>query len=464
MDAADNINRQKHKTYVGTWLIQLMILAMITYSLINESTMVMTMAAVFTLIYVFVSNASNNMLLLMSITIFENAFKINGILVWIFIIIIMLGKHMIINKKINKVKKGSAFCFIILLLIEAILDALNTGINGETLAGILLVLFFFFLFTSQFQVDLEVKRIILHFGTAYICAMIFLLKQYGGFQEFMTSFVSLSQGSIDYYRFGHSYGETVGGAMAIPIYSLLILSMSLYDLSCEKKKYKLLESFYMVIINIFAFIFGALTVSRSFYLGLIVIVAMFLLARTGSDERLARRKKVLIFCLAVTACIFVKEFQEYILQVINNLFARVVSDTSGGTGERTTIWLAALSYLFNNPIALFFGGGATGYVLVGEKIGEIFSAGMHNLFLDIAMSWGIVGTLCVGVIAGRMVNTKKIVFILKRNTIACIPFVVLFVFSFTAMRTNSMKTYVFFYITIMLMLRWYKNNLEVTNK
>ena len=123
---------------------------------------------------------------------------------------------MIMSRKIKNVNNHHVICLIILLGIECVMDMLNTGINGETLAGILLVLLFFLLFTSQFQIDIEAKRIVLHFGTAYICAMIFLLKQYGGLQAFMTRFASLSQGAIDYYRFGHSYGETVDWAATSP--------------------------------------------------------------------------------------------------------------------------------------------------------------------------------------------------------------------------------------------------------
>lgn len=438
------VDIQMREINTRSWLVQVVIVALITISLINGSNTLLITASVIAIVYTCVADYSSCILLLLSVTIFENSFKLSGVLVWIFLLLVMMSRQLLTKKKIYTSAFNAAM-FVILAGIEILDDVYNVGLNGQTLSGVVLVLFAFLLFTGQFKTRIKSEEIVVFFGTSFIFAMMYLLIQYGGLSSFISMFSSLSNGLTDSYRFGIQFGGTVGGAMAIPIYALLILAFSVDGL-LQSENSKILKLF-IVLIDIVAFVFGALTVSRSFYLGLIILVALYLVSKT-EGSRNASRKIGAIVVVAFLAAFFVIRYQDIIYQVIHNLFSRVSTDTTGGTGGRTEIWEECLTYLGNHPLALLFGNGANGYPIVGEHLNKEFAAGSHNLYIDILMSWGVIGACSVLGIIGETLRPKELLYAMKQKTVCTIPFFVLAFFAMTALRSNSMKTYIYFFITL----------------
>ena len=135
-------------------------------------------------------------------------------------------------------------------------------------------------------------------------------------------------------------------------------------------------------------------------------------------------------------------------QTLNNLFSRI--DAGGGTGERADIWLSCFDYLLENPVGFLFGFGSNGYPIIGEKYGLLFSAGSHNLYIDILMSWGIIGCMCVLIILHQLRPREGFSVAIQKNMIAFLPLLVLLFFCLTAMRSNSMKTVIYFFCCFVL--------------
>lgn len=435
---------QMREFRLKSWLVQTLVVALVTINLISGSNVTIVIASVLAISYTCIADYSSCLLLLMSITIFENSFKLSGVLVWIFLLLVLIARLFITEKKLYA-SPAIAALFIVLISLETIGDIYNVGINGQTLSGIVLVLFSFLLFSGQYNVRISSEEIVIFFGTSYAFAMVYLLTQYGGLGSFIRLFSSLSNGLTDSYRFGIKYGGTVGGAMAIPIYSLLILAFSVNCLLQGKTK----KTTKLVIIafDIVAFVFGALTVSRSFFLGLIILVALYLISKTEGKGN-ATKKILAITVVAGIACFFVVRYQGVITQVIDNLFNRVTTDNTGGTGGRTEIWGECLTYLCNHPLHLLLGNGTNGYPIVGQLMNKEFSAGSHNLYIDIIMSWGVIGAICVLGIVLTTTRPSEIVYCIKKNTVCVIPFIVLAFFAMTALRSNSMKTHVYFFMTL----------------
>lgn len=439
------------------WFItQNAIIALITYSLMTGSSVLMNVAVIFSAIYIFFADYTYSFLFLLAITVFENAFKFNGILAWFFLVVIVLVKYIMSTQfKIKKKSTVGVIAFILLLLIELLDDTLNYGINGQMLTTIALILYFAFLFSDQVIMQLDERNIVLSLGTSFFFAIIYLLNQYGGLTSFISKFMTSSYA----YRFGHSYGDTIGGAMGIPIYSLLIISFSVIILLKNKSNTSMISNLYILFLNAISIVFGALTISRSFYVGLAIIVVLFFMGK--SEERANWKKILFILVGAIVAITVFRMFSAVINQTFDNLFMRIDMDAErGGTGIRTQIWQSAFEYLFEHPIGILFGFGSNGYQLIGQNSNMLFSAGTHNLFIDIIMSWGVVGSICVlALITDHL--PIAIGFKCARNWLPIIlPIITLIIFCLTAMRTNSIKTFIYLFACISIIKRYDIEELE----
>ena len=86
------------------WFItQNVIIALITYSLMTGGSVLMNVAAVFSAIYMFFADYTCSFLFLLAVTVFENAFKFDGILAWFFLVVIVLIKYIMSTQ--FKIKK-----------------------------------------------------------------------------------------------------------------------------------------------------------------------------------------------------------------------------------------------------------------------------------------------------------------------------------------------------------------------
>lgn len=131
-----------------SWLVQTLVVALVTINLISGSNVTIVIASVLAISYTCIADYSSCLLLLMSITIFENSFKLSGVLVWIFLLLVLIARLFITEKKLYA-SPAIAALFIVLISLETIGDIYNVGINGQTLSGIVLVLFSFLLFQDS---------------------------------------------------------------------------------------------------------------------------------------------------------------------------------------------------------------------------------------------------------------------------------------------------------------------------
>ena len=439
-----NISKLNKNTIWTPWIFACTVYFLVVISLINNNNLCMNLAVVLSIGYVLIFDISSDILLLLGLTIFENAMKFNGILAWFFIILTIIVKYLVVNKGKIKSKRSTAlYVSWILAFIVFVTDALSYGIKGQMLTTVALILFWGLITCADFEWTITSERIVLFLGSSFSFAMYYLIREYGGIGNFLNSFMS----STYAYRFGHEFGETIGGSMAIPIYALMILSFSLCAILGETMHKNMVKLIAMMIICVIAFVAGALTISRSFYAGLIIIITIFLLSKT-KNTRSRNAKMLLIIITAVISLVVVNNYYDVVIQTVNDLFSRV--SVGGGTGGRTDIWKSCFSYLINHPVGLILGYGSNGYPIIGLKSGELFSAGAHNFYIDLLMSWGIVGSLCVLYICRQYRPVKGCIRAFMKNKIIFIPFIVLLFFCTTAMRTNSMKTVVYFFVSMLL--------------
>lgn len=179
-------------------------------------------------------------------------------------------------------------------------------------------------------------------------------------------------------------------------------------------------------------------------MGLILIFATFIVGRSKREGSF-RKKIILIVVIVLVGAIALNLYEDIINQSFNNLFSRITNDQTGGSGGRTQIWASCISYLFSNPIGLITGYGSNGYPIIGLTQGYLFSAGAHNLYLDIIMSWGLVGFICVILISSQYRPVNGFSHIIRNKTLAALPLLTLLFFCTTAMRTNSMKTVIYYF-------------------
>ena len=89
--------------------------------------------------------------------------------------------------------------------------------------------------------------------------------------------------------------------------------------------------------------------------------------------------------------------------------------------------------------------GASNYTVIGAKAGEYFDAGAHNLFIDFLMSWGLVGTVILVAFLARVMkrlqNSSS-----QFSSQSLIPLITYVCFAMTALRSCSLKTWIFLLI------------------
>lgn len=433
------------------WMCAFATYVLIVISLINENNTLMVMAGSCALAFALIFDISSAVLLLLGLTVFENAVKIHDIVAWVFIMPVIMAKYFMAHRFVLDIyEKNSIYFSLVLVLVELFTDSISYGIKGRVLTTVVLILFFGMITVIDEEWNLKPQDMVLYLGTAFVLAVIYMLNQYGGLAAFKDSFMN----SAYAYRFGHSFGETVGGAMAIPIYALLILSFSIYYFLSEYKVDNKPFNLGIIVIDIFAMVFGALTISRSFFAGLAIIIAFFVMAKT--DNRKSRRMKIIVaFVGTIIAIIAFNKCYSLVIRTINNLLSRL--GAGGGTGERTDIWASCFAYLVNNPYGVLIGYGSNGYPVIGLKEDALFSAGAHNLYIDVLMSWGLIGWICVAGIAKEMLFKQCALNRASNNVFSMLPLLVLLFFGTTAMRTNSCKTVIYFFCCLHLIQGHHRN-------
>lgn len=415
-------------------IIRFVLFFSMAVALINNSAMLMNFTVIITLGYCFFASLENNFYILCGVSLFENVFKLDGNIAWFAILIIFVIKLFLRNNFYINVSALLA-CGVTLCL-ELMLD-FSIESKGQLLVNLVLVVFVFVAFSKIELLKLDALSVVWTLLASFIAVIYYLLSMYGGINEFLNSFML----STYAFRFGHSFGDTVGGAMAIPLYTTMIIACAI---TCYIKMPKLsLTQKVLLAISIFvSVLFGAMTVSRSFYLGVLIILVSLLFFKNSESKQ----GKYLIFALLFISLMFIAFSEsEFVSKIFSNLQLRLDNGVETGSGGRTDIWISCIGYLLKNPLNMIFGMGATNYIDIGVAKGELFSAGAHNLLLDFFMSWGI---------AGACLTISFLIFIFKKqknsnhvfSSQTLIPLMAYVFFAMTALRTCSLKTWMFLLI------------------
>lgn len=131
---------------------------------------------------------------------------------------------------------------------------------------------------------------------------------------------------------------------------------------------------------------GALTVSRSFILGIAAIVFWVIFSLVMERKYRIKLLYAAVFVFISIGVLFYTN-SEAIINIFNKYLQRDFFASS-----RSGVYRDCFDYLFTHPLNLLIGTGAFGYHVLGIEQNLEFKMFAHNLVLDAVMSWGIVGT------------------------------------------------------------------------
>lgn len=199
-------------------------------------------------------------------------------------------------------------------------------------------------------------------------------------------------------------------------YFLWSASISLFLLSVYQQKFKLLNLILMIY-----FLFFCIIIKTRFPMALTAITILFYLLYMAIDLR-RKAKGFSIFCFSVLGCLFLSIL--FLLTIgkdcsISRKIISLFQDFSeiANLLGRKDLWKRAIC-LINSPFHLFFGYGKEQYIYFFDQSGLLMGREIvdlcHNGFIDILVSYGILGLLPV-VLLHVVLIEKDIRLILKKN-------------------------------------------------
>lgn len=428
------------------FICQSAIHVLIIVSLLKDNAFWMTLTVGIALIYACFSDIEEIFYLIAGLSIYQFSFTINGNNAVFMLVGIFLVKMMIRNRFLLTKSTVCLWCALIILIIQCANDVWIES-KGEFLVVLVFICFFLYIISNIEVLHFDVLKFLLYYSMAVILCSIYVFNTYGGIVIYIKQFLR----DPNAYRFGIEESLAVGGAMEIPLYCLMVLSVSVIAL-IYKKNLEWWKRLSIGAVCFYVLIIGALTVSRSFLLGVGVLIFFSFIVLLRKNVYLFLQTLLVFFaCLIVFYLIFPELFEK----IIFNFFSRIEGDYGGGTG-RTWIWKECLTYLWEHPLNLFFGGGASRYLTFGSGKGFTISAGAHNLIIDVLMSWGIIGLGCflILIITSLFYLYKKYGFCLG----AYLPFLTYLAFSMTALRTTSLTTWAYLIATLLVIAKITKEN------
>lgn len=168
-------------------------------------------------------------------------------------------------------------------------------------------------------------------------------------------------------------------------------------------------------------ILGLMTGSK---MSLITLVIVSILG-IGYNLLYVKNKKKKSFYFGIFSLVIISAviFSEKLLMLFENFLARAGFDgtnldMSKLTSSRSTIAMEYIEILKDDVSVLLFGRGFEYYNVIGEQIA-------HNTYLDVILSWGLVGILWLGVILLFWMNSLRVKYGGNVRLIACLPLFVI---------------------------------------
>jgi hypothetical protein len=196
---------------------------------------------------------------------------------------------------------------------------------------------------------------------------------------------------VKYFQFGNEerFGiKSVLGSMDVPLYCILLFSLSLNDFLLIKKK-PIIYYGVNLFLALFSVIFGSITISKMFFS---VSLLFFILYYFGL---LFFREKRYVFTLglaALLALFLLILFRDRFASLLSALLARF---SSNFFTNRTSIYQDSFAFLGSRPLGFLFGFGMAGYPASGGSFFYYTYYTAHNLYLDVILGWGLFGAFIV---------------------------------------------------------------------
>lgn len=254
----------------------------------------------------------------------------------------------------------------------------------------------------------------------------------------------------------------LGGAMGFPIYTIIIISLSLQTLITHT--FKLWQKILIIGLNMTLFFITFLTISRVYILGIITL-AFLLLLHMIKSRSIKIIFSLLTGCL-VLYCIASIYLPEYMDNVFNSYLTRQANNSDhGGTGIRGAIYEDCIRYLAEDIECLLIGKGSSAYPLFGAKVHRLFSWSAHNIILDALMSFGVLGSLLLVCLYLHLYKQEKRRLNIRCSVLRAMPLICYLMMNMTATPFLLDKTYPMLFFLIMNITHCTDNstkNLEYT--
>lgn len=424
-------------------LLHGIIYAALGYSTLTENGIFTTGLYIAIIIYYLFLQPINQFYFLVGFVPFENVMKIASIDVYFILLMISIIKLIYINRDKKVYKISGLIFFVALFNIEMIGDIGAISIGKLTIILTTIAYLYFF---SQLS-DLTSYRIvtaILHYVISYIIVIFTTIMSYGS----VLSFIQLVGADSQLYRFGEtvdSLGEEarlLGGAMGIPLYSAMLISM-LLSYYISNNTIKIGNKVLIITFCYAGVLFGLLTISRSFLLCMITCFLFLLLSVFTRNWRKITKALIIIF---ITSILLYVAQADLINSKLADFAYRETQDY--GFGIRSLIYQDCFQYLEENRMGYLFGFGISNYGKIGNQNNLMFSYLAHNLYLDIIMSVGILGGMCFVGLFNMLRKRAKACFRSKASLISVLPLLVFLVFGLTALSLTNLKTWIYIVMLI----------------
>ncbi|MBR3933202.1 MAG: hypothetical protein IKJ68_04775 [Clostridia bacterium] len=307
----------------------------------------------------------------------------------------LLPAYIIVFIRHYTVDAGKISTEILMIVSIFFLEVININNNPDkpyaSIANWVLSLWFFVEFSKQ-KMYFDIHEIIVYFSVAvWAICIINILEEYfvlgrtlepNMYGNWLTSAESSKLASFDgrdiMLRFGTAY-KSVEGTNGLTFDLALGICMCLFGMTARIKKYRI---FYMTSI-LFFFYFGFLTISRGFYVEMLILVIAFFYSGTKSANRM------LINLFITLLVVFV--FGIFFMGNVEILFDAVMGRFDEGNDSRDSLLQLSIKLFFADDGIILFG--------AGSHYPYIYHFTAHNMIFDSLLSLGAVGcTLFYGLI------------------------------------------------------------------
>lgn len=306
---------------------------------------------------------------------------------YIFNLTILIATIKLLIKKDLKINNFTFSLFCILMLYELALTFINVGISIQSLNLVTFIssyLFIILVVSMKNTKYIDINKIYRYFFFGFLVSGIsgymYPISKWGGKIPITYRFKGLLRDS-NYYSVDAL---------------LLIISSMLYNKKITKE-------------SLIIFIVGVLAVSKMFIL--VALISFFIMAFWQIIHIKNRKQMIclMIILLSLPLVFYNLKKIDFVDSMINKYLYRTES-VSLLTG-REYIQGYYINTLFNDPTTLIFGR-STSYseVLdIGHDIGDSFYYNIvaHSTYLDLILSWGVLGTIVYGLFLLKLFFTYK---------------------------------------------------------